>query len=146
MTHHGQPGNDIMELRKNPTAENPVFQKIQKQLTMVIKQVGGMRWAFIFEIMEDGKFRTIAGDKGFCMEPGVIYEGSDEFAQVARNAIKGRVEVTPVYRDVFGEWKSCLAPVMDQSGKVVALIGYDYSKEYVEGELSKMGKVLKINL
>ncbi|MFD1707491.1 sigma-54 interaction domain-containing protein [Siminovitchia sediminis] len=138
--------DEILELRKNPTLENPIFQKLQKQLTMVIKQEGGMRWAFIFEIMEDGKFRTLAGDKNFCMEPGVIYEGGDEFAHVARNAIKGRVEVTPVYKDIFGEWKSCLAPVMDQSGKVIALIGYDYSKEYVETELKKMGKVLKINL
>lgn len=138
--------DDIMELRKNPTAENPVFQKIQKQLTMVIKQEGGMRWGFIFEVMKDRTFRTLAGDTGFVMQPGELYETCDEFIQVARNAIRGKVEVTPVYRDVFGEWKSSLAPVIDSSGQVIALIGYDYSKEYVETELSRMGKILKINI
>jgi len=137
---------EVIELRKNPTVENPIFQKIQKQMTMVIKQEGGMRWAFIFEVLDSGTFRTLVGDKGFVMQPGELYEGSDEFAKVARNAIKGRVEVTPVYRDVFGEWKSSLAPVIDQSGQVIALIGYDYSKEYIETELKKMGQVLKINI
>ncbi|RST77493.1 AAA family ATPase [Siminovitchia acidinfaciens] len=138
--------DEVMELRKNPSVKNPIFLKIQKQLTMVIKQEGGMKWAFIFEVIDNETLRTIAGDKDFVMQPGDLYEVGAEFAKVARNAMKGRVEVTPVYRDVFGEWKSCLAPVMDQSGQVIALIGYDYSKEYVEAELSKMGKVLKINI
>ncbi len=138
--------DDIMELRKSPTAENPVFQKIQKQLTVLIKQEGGMSWGYIFEVMKDGTFRTLAGDTGFVIKPGESYKGDDEYAKVARNAISGRVEVTPVYKDIYGEWVSSLAPVMDQSGQVIALIGYDYSKEYIESELNKMGKVLKINI
>ncbi|VEF46920.1 PAS modulated sigma54 specific transcriptional regulator [Bacillus freudenreichii] len=137
---------EVIDLSDNPTQENPVFQKLQAQLTMIRKQEGGIKWAFIFEILKDKKFRTLVADKDFVMVPGESYDGSEEFSKVARNAVKGRVEVTPIYRDIYGEWKTSLAPVMDHSGKVIALIGYDYSKEYIESELSKMGKVLKINL
>ncbi|WP_225435388.1 sigma 54-interacting transcriptional regulator [Bacillus aerolatus] len=137
---------EVSELKREPTLSNPTFQKMQNQLTMIRKQEGGIKWAFIFDILEDKKFRTLAADKDFAMEPGELYEGSPEFAKVAANAVKGRVEVTPIYKDIYGEWKTSLAPVIDDTGKVIALIGYDYSKEYIESELSKMGRVLKINI
>ncbi|MBD8004663.1 sigma 54-interacting transcriptional regulator [Bacillus sp. Sa1BUA2] len=137
---------EVSDLKRNPTTNNPIFKKIQTQLTMIRKQEGGIKWSFIFDILDNKKFRTLVADKDFVMEPGESYDGSEEFMKVARNAVKGRVEVTPVYKDIFGEWKSSLAPVMDHSGKVIALIGYDYSKEYIESELKKMGSVLKINL
>lgn len=137
---------EVSHLRNKSATKDPIFQKIQTQLTMIRKQEGGIKWAFIFDIIDNQTFRTLVADKDFVMVPGEKYAGSPEFAEVARNAIKGRVEVTPIYRDIYGEWKTSLAPVMDNSGQVIALIGYDYSKEYIESELYKMGKVLKINL
>ncbi|WP_231603405.1 sigma 54-interacting transcriptional regulator [Bacillus sp. FJAT-27231] len=137
---------EVSKLKRDPAVSNPIFQKLQSQLTMIRKQEGGIKWAFIFDILEDKKFRTLAADKEFAMKPGELYEGSPEFAKVAVNAVKGRVEVTPIYKDIYGEWKTSLAPVIDDTGKVIALIGYDYSKEYIESELGKMGKVLKINI
>ncbi|MFK2825545.1 sigma 54-interacting transcriptional regulator [Bacillus sp. B190/17] len=137
---------EVSELKREPAFSNPTFRKIQSQLTMIRKQEGGIEWAFIFDILEDKKFRTLVADKDFVMTPGESYEPSPEFTKVAANAVKGRVEVTPIYKDVYGEWKTSLAPVIDDTGQVIALIGYDYSKEYIESELGKMGKVLKINI
>ncbi|WP_203364562.1 sigma 54-interacting transcriptional regulator [Bacillus sp. REN10] len=137
---------EVSELKKDPSFSNPIFQKLQSQLTMIRKQAGGIKWAFIFDMIEHKKFKTLAADKDFTMQPGQFYEGSPEFAKVAANAVKGRVEVTKIYKDIYGEWKTSLAPVIDDTGKVIALIGYDYSKEYIDSELGKMGKVLKINI
>ncbi|OCA91998.1 sigma 54-interacting transcriptional regulator [Pseudobacillus wudalianchiensis] len=137
---------EVSELKRDPSFSNPIFQKLQSQLTMIRKQEGGIKWAFIFDMLENKKFRTLVADKDFIMNPGESYESSPEFIKVATNAVKGRVEVTPIYKDIYGEWKTSLAPVIDDTGNVIALIGYDYSKEYIESELGKMGKVLKINI
>ncbi|KKB44114.1 Formate hydrogenlyase transcriptional activator [Bacillus thermotolerans] len=99
---------EVSALKREPTLSNPVFQKLQNQLTMIRKQEGGIKWAFIFDIPEGKTFRTLAADKDFTMKPGELYEGSPEFVKVAANAVKGRVEVTPVYKDIYGEWKTSL--------------------------------------
>ncbi|UAT32790.1 sigma 54-interacting transcriptional regulator (plasmid) [Bacillus badius] len=137
---------EVSELKREPSFSNPIFQKLQSQLTMIRKQAGGIKWAFIFDMVDNKMFRTLAADKDFTMQPGQLYEGTPEFAKVAADAVKGRVGVTKLYRDIYGEWKTSLAPVIDATGKVIALIGYDYSKEYIDSELGKMGRVLKINI
>lgn len=138
---------EVISLKNNFSESNPVLQKLQANLTSIIKKDGSLRWTFIFEMLPNDKFKTLVAYKDFVMKPGDIYEAPKEFVEVAQKALNGKVEVTPIYRDVFGEWKTTLAPIIDHTNQeVVALFGFDYSKEYVHLELRKLAKMLKIEI
>ncbi|WP_338751849.1 sigma-54 interaction domain-containing protein [Bacillus sp. FJAT-52991] len=137
---------EVQQLKENISATNPIFQKLQANLTMIRKQEGVIKWAYIFSPLPDNSLITLVADEDFVMKPGELYQGPDEIIKIAHNALQGKVEVTPLYKDRYGEWKTSFAPVFDHSGQVLALIGYDYSKEYIDSELRKMGRVLKIHI
>src|SRR5699024_9559657 len=97
---------EVIELKNNFSESNPIFQKLQSNLTSIIKQEGSFKWTFIFEILADNRFKTLVADKDFVMKLGDIYDAPEEFVEVAKKALKGQVEVTPIYQDVFGPWKT----------------------------------------
>src|SRR5699024_1079372 len=128
---------EVIELKNNFSESNPIFQKLQSNLTSIIKQEGSFKWTFIFEILSDNRFKTLVADKDIVMKLGDIFDAPEEFVDVAKKALKGQVEVTPIYQDVFGPWKTALAPIISNSNELIALIGFDYSEDYVHTELRK---------
>lgn len=133
---------EVIALKNNISAENPAFQKLRGQLTMIRKQEGIIQWVFLFAVQPNGEIIHLVSDEDFVMEPGEVYECPPEMMKAIEAAKKGNIEVTPLYQDVYGQWKTSFAPIVDHLGNFIALIGYDYSKAYVELEMKKLKTTL----
>lgn len=127
------------------TPSSPTFKKVQEKLTKIREQEGIIEWVYIFKALDNNKLLNIVGDKDFVIPPGVLYDGPPEMMEVAFDAMNGKAGVTPLYEDIYGEWKTSFAPLMDHDGKVLAIIGFDHSKAYIETELKKIENMLKKN-
>ncbi|WP_338473278.1 sigma 54-interacting transcriptional regulator [Niallia sp. XMNu-256] len=133
---------DISALVNHPvSSSNTIFKKVQEKLTKIRNQEGIIEWVYIFKASEN-KMCTIVADEGFPIPPGVIYDGPPEMMKVGFEAMNGRAGVTPLYKDIFGEWKSTFAPLMDHNGKVLATIAFDYRRSYIESELKRIESTL----
>lgn len=126
----------------NPALRAP----ISKKFTTILQRENGVKWVFVFQMQPDGKVIHIAASEGFVIETGEEYIGPPEVMKVIYEAFKGNSGVTPLYEDEFGVWKSSIAPLLDEAGKVIAVIGIDYSNEHVNSELQRLSKQLNITL
>ncbi|MBM7610151.1 transcriptional regulator with PAS, ATPase and Fis domain [Lysinibacillus composti] len=119
---------------------------LSEQLTQIYTREEGVQWGFIFVRDHEGNIVNLTSSEGFVIPVGTTYIGSDIILKSIDNAFKGIVSVTPVYEDEYGEWKTCCSPLYDSEGKVIAILGFDYSKEYVNNELHKLSESLNISL
>jgi len=134
---------DIFELvNHNVSPSTPIFKKVQKKLTQIREQEGIIEWVYIFKAVDNNKLLNIVADEDFVIPPGNIYDGPPEMMEVAFEAMNGEAGVTPLYEDIYGEWKTSFAPIMDHDGKVLAIIGFDHSRSYIETELRKIENML----
>jgi hypothetical protein len=46
-----------------------------------------------------------------------------------------------IVADIYGEWKTSFAPLIEHNGKVLAIIGFDHSRSYIETKLKKIKKM-----
>lgn len=126
----------------NPSLRAPISEKF----TTILQREAGVKWVFVFKMQPDGKVIHVAASEGFIIETGEEYIGPPEMMKVVYEAFKGDSGVTSLYEDEFGIWKSSIAPLLDETGKVIAVIGIDYSDEHVNSELQRLSKQLNIKL
>jgi hypothetical protein len=134
---------EIFELvNHNMSPSNLTYKNVQKKLTKIREQEGIIEWVYIFKALENNKMLTIVASEDFVIPPGHIYEGPPEMMEVAFEAMDGKAGVTSLYEDIYGEWKTSFAPLTDHNGHVLAIIGFDHSRSYIETELKKLGNML----
>jgi hypothetical protein len=88
---------------------------------------------------------TIVASDEFVIPTGNLYEGPPEMMEVAFEAMNGEAGVTPLYKDIYGEWKTSFAHEIVHNGKVLANIGFDHTRSYIETKLKKIENMLKTN-
>ncbi|MGJ7920894.1 sigma-54 interaction domain-containing protein [Neobacillus sp. LXY-4] len=129
---------EISELvNQSVSPSNHTYKKVQKKLTKIREQEGIIEWVYIFKTF-DNKMLTIVASEDFVIPAGHLYEGPPEMMEVAFEAMDGKAGVTPLYEDIYGEWKTSFAPLMDHNGNVLAIIGFDHTRSYIEKELKKI--------
>ncbi|WKA59357.1 sigma 54-interacting transcriptional regulator [Planococcus shenhongbingii] len=133
---------NAMKDTANAALQAPLSQKF----TAIHQQEGGIKWVYVFQMQPDGKVLHVAASNDFVIEPGEEYIGPPEMMKVIYEAFKGKSGVTPLYEDEYGVWKSSAAPLYDEFGQIIAIIGFDYSEEYVNSELQRLSKQLNITL
>lgn len=134
---------EIFELvNHNMSPSNLTYKNVQKKLTKIREQEGIIEWVYIFKALDNNKMLTIVASEDFVIPPGHIYEGPPEMMEVAFEAMDGKAGVTSLYEDIYGEWKTSFAPLTDHNGNVLAIIGFDHSRSYIETELKKLGNML----
>lgn len=134
---------EIFELVSHSMSpSNLTYKNVQKKLTKIREQEGIIEWVYIFKVLDNNKMLTIVASEDFVIPPGHLYEGPPEMMEVAFQAIEGKAGVTPLYDDIYGEWKTSFAPLTDHNGNVLAIIGFDHSRSYIENELKKIGNML----
>jgi DNA-binding NtrC family response regulator len=140
------PAEEVISLQKNMNRQTSYSQKLKQKLTMIQEKEGVIEWVFIFIMSEDGRLIHLVADKGFVIEPGEEYMGPPEMVNVAYQAFNGKAGVTPIYEDRYGEWKTSFAPIIDDDGNIVAIVGCDYSKAYFNSEMQRLRKQLNIHV
>ncbi|KWW11120.1 MULTISPECIES: sigma 54-interacting transcriptional regulator [Peribacillus] len=138
------PAEEVIRLQQNTNLSNSYSQKLKQKLTLIQEKEGVIEWVFIFSMTDDGRLIHLVADKGFVIEPMEEYIGPPEMMNIAYQAFNGKAGVTPIYEDKYGEWKTSLAPIIDDDGNIVAIVGCDYSKSYINSEMQRLSKQLKI--
>ncbi|WP_368996839.1 methyl-accepting chemotaxis protein [Caldifermentibacillus hisashii] len=125
---------DLSKLEKVKNGKDKIFIENQKLLDKILKQQGTMSWSYIWKIDGDDVF-TI----GFTSNLNEIYKAGEKFDNLAevhlttaKAAIKsGQAEVTPIFEDPYGSWRTVFVPLKDSAGEIFGVIGIDYSADYI---------------
>ncbi|RST77488.1 AAA family ATPase [Siminovitchia acidinfaciens] len=136
----------IIQLKNDLLPNSKAYQALKKRLSNLKEQEGSIEYVYLFEYINDSTLRNLVADDTYPLEPGQLYKSSPDAIKSATAAMNGKVEVTNLYKDDYGIWKTCFAPIFDDSGTVIALVGYDYSKNYVDMEIRKIGKMLNVHI
>ena len=119
---------------------------LSAKLTDIQRLEGAIHWVYLFKRNTEGKFIHVTACDEFVIEAGNEYSGPPEVMNAANEAMKGKIEVTSIYEDQYGEWKTCFAPLIGEDGIVYSIIGFDYSNAYVKAELARIGSQLNVTL
>ncbi len=114
---------------------NAEFKKIQEKLDLIQEQQGTMSWSYIWDVQDEGGVNPIGYTSNLneVYEAGEIFKDlADEHVETARLAIENnQTEVTDIFEDPFGSWRTVFSPIKDDSGNLIALLGIDYSADYI---------------
>lgn len=123
------------------TGENDTrFVKMQNTLDYIKDEQEIMFWSYIWK-MEDNGVTPI----GYTENLNEAYEAGELFTDLApihvdtaKLAIEnGQSEVTSIFEDSFGSWRTVFSPLKDEKGNTIAVLGIDYSADYIETIITK---------
>jgi len=125
---------DLSKLEEVKNSNDEIFIENQKLLDDILKQQGTMSWSYIWKVDGDDVF-TI----GFTSNLNEIYKAGEKFDNLAdvhlttaKAAINsGHAEVTPIFEDPYGSWRTVFVPLKDSTGNIFGVIGIDYSADYI---------------
>ncbi|MET4561951.1 methyl-accepting chemotaxis protein [Lysinibacillus parviboronicapiens] len=127
--------DDIKELLSKKGENNAEFKKIQEKLDLIQEQQGTMSWSYIWDVQDEGGVNPIGYTSNLneVYEAGEIFKDlADEHVETAKLAIENnQTEVTDIFEDPFGSWRTVFSPIKDDSGNLIALLGIDYSADYI---------------
>lgn len=111
------------------------LKKIQKQLDKIKEEQGIMSWSYIWDVKDADGVNPI----GYTSNLNDVYEAgeiftdlADEHVKTAKLAIKNNgTAVTDIFEDPYGSWRTVFTPIKDDNGKLIALLGIDYSADYI---------------
>ncbi|GAX91710.1 hypothetical protein EFBL_3400 [Effusibacillus lacus] len=133
----------IKALASNITAENPHYRKLQSWLTMIREQEGEIEWSYIWKTTPDNRVINLVADKKLDIKPGQEYKGPPEMINSVLEGMEGKIVISPKYHDMYGDWKSSIVPIKDEKGQVFAVLGVDFSVQYIETQIEKLNRLLK---
>lgn len=127
--------NDVKDLLTEKGETNAKFKKIQKQLDKIKEEQGIMSWSYIWDVKDADGVNPI----GYTSNLNDVYEAgeiftdlADEHVKTAKLAIKNNgTAVTDIFEDPYGSWRTVFTPIKDDNGKLIALLGIDYSADYI---------------
>ncbi|MFJ3390082.1 MULTISPECIES: methyl-accepting chemotaxis protein [unclassified Lysinibacillus] len=127
--------NDVKDLLTEKGETNAKFKKIQKQLDKIQEEQGIMSWSYIWDVKDADGVNPI----GYTSNLNDVYEAgeiftdlADEHVKTAKLAIKNdSTAVTDIFEDPYGSWRTVFTPIKDDNGKLIALLGIDYSADYI---------------
>ncbi|MFJ8089274.1 methyl-accepting chemotaxis protein [Lysinibacillus sp. NPDC095746] len=127
--------NDVKDLLTEKGETNAKFKKIQKQLDKIQEEQGIMSWSYIWDVKDADGVNPI----GYTSNLNEVYEAgeiftdlADEHVKTAKLAIKNNsTAVTDIFEDPYGSWRTVFTPINDDNGKLIALLGIDYSADYI---------------
>ncbi len=127
--------NEIKELLSKNGENNAEFKKIQNQLDLIQAEQGTMSWSYIWDVKDEGGVNPIGYTSNLneVYEAGEIFKDlADEHVETAKLAIENnQTEVTDIFEDPFGSWRTVFSPIKDDNGNIIALLGIDYAADYI---------------
>lgn len=126
--------DDIDSLLEVKGANDRTFESVQKQLDQIQKEQGVLSWIYIWK-MDGDKVTPV----GFTSNLNEIYSPGKQFDDIApihltaaKKALQtGKPEVTDIFADSFGKWRTVFVPLKGNNGEVASVLAVDYSADYI---------------
>ncbi|MBG9691717.1 chemotaxis protein [Lysinibacillus sphaericus] len=127
--------DEVKDLLSEKGETNAKFTKVQKQLDLIQEQQGIMSWSYIWDVQDEGGVNPI----GYTSNLNEVYEAGEIFTDLANEHVEtaklaiqnNSTEVTDIFEDPFGSWRTVFSPIHDDNGQLIALLGIDYSADYI---------------
>ncbi|MBT2639125.1 HAMP domain-containing sensor histidine kinase [Bacillus sp. ISL-39] len=122
---------DIRKANEFRDESNPSVKRLEKLLTMVGDKSASFLGAYIIlpeEYPNQKVYILSASDiyKAYSFDSLMFYDAGEEFISAYRNTReKKKISSTEIFTDQYGSWISSFAPITDNSGNVVAILGID---------------------
>jgi two-component system, sporulation sensor kinase B len=122
---------DIRKANEFRDESNPSVKRLEKLLTMVGDKSASFLGAYIIlpeEYSNQKVYILSASDiyKAYSFDSLMFYNAGEEFISAYRDTReKKKISSTDIFTDQYGSWISSFAPITDNSGNVVAILGID---------------------
>lgn len=123
--------DDIKQSAEFRDVNNPATIRLVKRLTMVSDKSTSFLGAYLIlpdEYPGNKVYVLAASDiyKGYSFNSLMYYDAGEEFLSAYREARDNKsIAITDVFDDQYGTWISAFAPIIDEKGDVVAILGID---------------------
>ena len=134
--------DDVKLLINRPSEKNSAYVRLQKQLTSIRTTEGQIEWNFIFIVKPDHSIFNLVSDERLNLSIGEKYTGPKEIIDCMVQGMQGKSGVSPLYHDKFGCLQSCVVPLKDEDGTVLAILGSDFSEQYIKSKHQNFKKKL----
>ena len=134
--------DDVKLLINQPSEKNSAYIRLQKQLTSIRTIEGQIEWNFIFIVKPDHTIFNLVSDERLNLSIGEKYTGPKEIIDCMVQGMHGKSGVSPLYHDKFGCLQSCVVPLKDEDGTVLAILGSDFSEQYIQSKHQNFKKNL----
>ena len=126
--------DEVKDLLGTTGENNANFKKVQHQLDTIQEEQKIMSWSYIWD-MKDGGVNPI----GYTTNLNEVYEAGELFVNIAPEHVEAaklaiennQTKVSDVFEDPFGAWRTVFSPIKDGNGEMIALLGIDYSADYI---------------
>ena len=142
---------EVEELQKPSDINKPVYESVVQKLDRIRKQNTRIMYVYIMRPTDDPNFfafvadadslnpfetRDVNGDgvinqADHLSPPGELYDVS-EYIEVAKHSLIEPYGSTTIYEDLWGSYIAGWAPIKDESGKTVAVLGTDIRADDAE--------------
>ena len=123
--------DDIKQSAEFRDVNNPATIRLVKRLTMVSDKSTSFLGAYLIlpdEYPGNKVYVLAASDiyKDYSFNSLMYYDAGEEFLSAYREARDNKsIAITDVFDDQYGTWISAFAPIIDEKGDVVAILGID---------------------
>jgi two-component system, sporulation sensor kinase B len=123
--------DDIRKADESRDKSNPSIRRLEKLLTMVGDKSASFLGAYVMlpeEYPNQKVYILSASDiyRDYSFDSLMFYDAGEEFISAYRNTRENKtITSTDVFTDQYGSWISSFAPITDNSGNVVAILGID---------------------
>lgn len=138
------------EVKKNPSSEenqNRIMELAEytsiRENLVSIREASGLRYIYTMVEANDKKYMYIVDGSPDedVSNPGVIESESYPLIPVALQT--GKTAVSKIdYSEKWGPTISCYAPIMNQSGKVIGIVGADFDATAIDSAMSQNKKLV----
>ncbi|MBT2685835.1 HAMP domain-containing protein [Bacillus sp. ISL-37] len=123
--------DDIRKADESRDKSKPSIRRLEKLLTMVGDKSASFLGAYVMlpeEYPNQKVYILSASDiyRDYSFDSLMFYDAGEEFISAYRNTRENKtITSTDVFTDQYGSWISSFAPITDNSGNVVAILGID---------------------
>ncbi|WP_018934066.1 methyl-accepting chemotaxis protein [Gracilibacillus lacisalsi] len=133
-------GETVSQMLEADSENDPGFIEAQQMLEEIKNEQGIMEWSYIWEMESEDSIIPVAYTENL----NEIYNAGESFNDLAdihllhaHQAMEtGEPSVTDIFEDPFGTWRTVFVPLKDESGNQVAVLGIDYSADYISSVIN----------
>lgn len=143
---------DIKAAAEMKNIDHPSSIRLVKLLTMVNNNNASFLGAYLVlpDIYPNNKVFILAASdiyKEYTFESLMYYDAGNEFLSAFREAREEKtITSTGVFKDQYGSWISSFAPIKDDHGNVVAILGIDAKAAIIRNNQTEILQILLIEM
>jgi two-component system, sporulation sensor kinase B len=138
------PHDDVITAKNQKNEEQPASKRINHIVSMISERSGNYIDGYIFDakVYQKNKLYFISVSKTGNengMENFTYYHAGKEYLQAFQNTINQRtVQFTKIHRDKYGTWVTAFAPIINNKGNIIAVLGVDVDASIIEKNQKKI--------